>query len=621
MTAKWVSQAVSVDRILDRIRPGMSIFAGSGAAEPRMMLRRLMAPERTCIEDLDLIQVLSFGEAVSEEVKCARHIRFKTFFSGWLAEKAVSEGRVDFIPSRFMHVPRLIRSGRVHLDMAIVQVTPPNAAGYCSLGPAVDAAREALEQAPVRVGEINPRLPFTLGDTFISLSEFDLVTASDLPPPYLDRITPVPVLDRVARNAAALIEDGSCVAFSVGPFFEALAGCLGGRRDLGIHSPMFTDALMKLMQSGAVTNRRKETHRGKVLTSYAVGTEVLFRWLDQNPFVEFQSIEKVFDPSFIGRNPQLVAPIPVSKADLYGRICLQAGDSRMVIGPEEVGVFFNSAEISEKGRAFFTLASRDPSGAPNILPSIADYPNQFNQYESVLTVVTEYGVAHLSGHTVRERAQAIIDIAHPDDREQLVAEAKRQNILYPDQICLAESARLYPSEIAGGEILKNGTAVRFRPIKPSDEEGMRRLFYRFSDESVYSRYFHSVRAMPHAKMQAYVNVDWTQVMSIVGLTGEEGEGKIIAEGRYIRIPGTDKAEVVFVVDESVQSSGVASRLYRMLIRIARERGVREFVADVLFSNTAMMKVFRKGSLPVKAVLEEGTYHLSIPLVGTGKKGK
>jgi RimJ/RimL family protein N-acetyltransferase len=337
--------------------------------------------------------------------------------------------------------------------------------------------------------------------------------------------------------------------------------------------------------------------------------------------VEFQAIDKVFNPAFIGRNPRFVAPIPVSKVDLHGRICLQAGDSRMVIGPEEVGVFFDGAEASEGGRAFFTLASRNPEGSANILPSIADNPNQFKPYESVQTVVTEYGIAHLSGYTVRERAQAIIDIAHPDDRQALVEAAKQRHILYPDQIWLADGARLYPADVAMEQNVKGGLTVRFRGIKPSDEEGMRRLFYRFSDEAVYSRYFHSLRTMPHAKMQAYVNVDWTQVMSIVGLKGEEGEGNIIAEGRYIRIPGTDRAEVVFVVDETVQNRGIATEIYKLLIRMARERGIREFVAAVLFSNMAMMKVFRKGPLRVRAVLEEGVYHLTIPLDGKGGADK
>lgn len=613
MPERWKSRVVSPKRVMEKIRPGMSIFVGSGAAEPRTLIRHLLSSDRGYLEDLDLIQVLSFGEAVSSEARKARHVRLKTFFSGWLAENAISEGYVDFIPSRFMHIPALVRSGQVHIDVCFVQVTPPNTAGYCSLGPAVDVARDAMEQASLKVAEINPGIPFTQGDTLVSLGEFDLLTVSDLPPLFVERSTPGPVLDRVAFNAAALIEDESCVAFSVGPFFEALAKNLTGKQHLGIHSPFFTDALMDLMKSGAVSNRRKETHRGKALTSYAVGTEALFQWLDQNPFVDFQAIDKVYNPSFIGRNPCFVTIIPVSRVDLYGRICLQAGGSKMVIGSGEVVDFFDGAEASVNGRAIFTIPSRDQDGGPNILPSIAAQPNQFNPYESVKTVVTEYGAAHLAGHTVRERAQALIEIAHPDDRQQLVKQAKEARILYPDQIFIAEGANMYPSGIDIRKTVKAGLGVRFRPIKPSDEEGMRRLFYRFSDEAVYARYFHSVRAMPHAKMQAYVNVDWSQVMSIVGVVGEEGRGELIAEGRYIAIPGTKRAEVVFVVDERYQRCGIATEIYRLLVRLASERGIREFVAEVLFSNSAMMKVFRKGGLPVRAVLEEGTYHIVIPL--------
>jgi GNAT superfamily N-acetyltransferase len=232
--------------------------------------------------------------------------------------------------------------------------------------------------------------------------------------------------------------------------------------------------------------------------------------------------------------------------------------------------------------------------------------------ESVGTVVTEHGVAYLEGRTVRERAQALIEVAHPDDRAMLVEEAKKRKIVYPDQIFLSESARLYPMEISATQTFKGDVSVRFRAIKPSDEEGMRHLFYRFSEETHYSRYFHSIRSMPHAKMQEYVNVDWSRDMSVVGLVGEEGQGRIIAEGRYLRIPGSSLAELVFVVDEAFQGRGVATYLYAMLIRLARERGLKGFTADVLFNNLAMMKVFHKGELPVQAHLESGVYHLTIP---------
>jgi GNAT superfamily N-acetyltransferase len=228
-------------------------------------------------------------------------------------------------------------------------------------------------------------------------------------------------------------------------------------------------------------------------------------------------------------------------------------------------------------------------------------------------IVTEYGIANLKGLTLRERALALIEIAHPDDRLNLIEQARAEKILYQDQIFRIEGAHLYPADIKSEHIFKNGVKLRFRPIKPSDEEEMRRLFYRFSDESVYARYFGHIAAMPHAKMQEYVNVDWSHTMSIVGLSGNPGQEQIVAEARYIDEGSHPYAEVVFIVDENYQGLGIGTYLYELLIRLGKERGLKGFTADVLFSNLGMMKVFRKGSRPVQAVLENGIYHLNIPL--------
>jgi len=590
----------------------MSIFLTTGVAEPRTMVRQIMGSNAKNLEDLELVQMVSFGEAISLEALKSKNFRLKTFFSGWAADKAIEEGLVDLVPSRFQKIPELISAGQIPLDMAIIQIPPPNDAGYCSLGVAVDVAWEAMEKAAIKVGEINIKIPRTFGDTFVPVSEFDYLILSEDLPIYFDRWPVDDVLDKVALNVAALIEDGSCLAFSIGPLFEALGKHLKSKRNLGIHSPYFTDPLMDLIQSGAVTNRRKESYRGKSLTSYAFGTPELFTWLHNNPLVEFQRIDKVFNPQIIGRNTNFITIIAARKMDLYGRVGLYVGKGNVATGPSEVLDFFNGAELSENGRSIFALTSRDPKGEPNILPSIAGWPNQFSMTESVSTVVTEHGVAYLEGRTVRERAQALIEVAHPDDRAKLIDEAKKQKMVYPDQIFLAESARLYPTEISATQTFKGDTRIRFRAIKPSDEEGMRHLFYRFSDEANYYRYFHSVRSMPHAKMQEYVNVDWSRDLSIVGLVGQEGEGRIIAEGRYLSIPGSLLAELVFVVDENFQSFGIATYLYGMLIRLAKESGLKGFMADVLFDNLAMMKVFHKGELPVRAQLESGVYHLTIP---------
>ncbi|MBW2431897.1 MAG: GNAT family N-acetyltransferase [Deltaproteobacteria bacterium] len=608
----WESWTVNPAKVIEKIKPGMSIFLGTAVAEPRTMVRYLMNSDAKNLEDLELIQLVSVGDAVSLQTLHSQNFRLKTFFHGWVADEAIKEGRVDLIPSRFVKIPQLIESLLRPVDAAIVQITTPNEAGFCSLGIAVDVAREALDQASIRVGEINTQIPRTFGDTFVEAAEFDFLIRATEPPIYFDRWTISDVWDRVAEHVASLIEDGSCLAFSIGPLYEALAKRLANKRHLGIHSPIFTDPLMDLMQCGAATNRRKETYRGKALTSYAFGTKELMAWLDNNPLVEFQRISRVFNPLTIGSNPRFVTVVAARKVDLYGRIGLYIGKGNVASGPAEVMDFLSGAELSEDGRSIFALTSRDPGGSPNILLSIADLPNQFGAIESVGAVVTEYGIAFLEGRTLRERAQALVDIAHPDDRAALVQAAKDNKILYRDQIFLADSARLYPADIAAIQTIKEDLGIRYRAIRPSDEEGMRTLFYRFSDEAVYSRYFHSISSMPHSKMQEYVNVDWNQIVSIVGLVGEEGQGRIIAEARFIRIPGSSLAEVVFVVDEQYQRLGIASFMYKMLIRLARERGIGGFTAEVLFSNLAIMKVFRKGDLPVKAHLESGVYHLEIP---------
>jgi GNAT superfamily N-acetyltransferase len=334
--------------------------------------------------------------------------------------------------------------------------------------------------------------------------------------------------------------------------------------------------------------------------------------LDSNPLVEFQGIGTVFNPIQIARNPRFVAVLPARKVDLSGRITLHTGKGNVGSGPGEVLDFFYGAVLSEGGRTIFALPSRNRRGESNILLSVKEFPNQFGLWESVNMLVTEYGVVNLKGRSVRERAQALIDIAHPDDRPNLVAQARSRKIVYPDQIYLSESAHLYPSEIAAEHVFKGGVKVRFRAIKPSDEEQMRRLFYRFSDKTVYYRYFSFIKVMPHSQMQEYVNIDYRKVMSIVGLAGEPGQEQIIAEGRFVKDQDSPYAELAYVVEESYQRLGIATFLYEMLKQLAMERGIKGFTGEVLMSNPAVMRVFEKAGVPVRSSLHQGVYQVSIP---------
>ena len=612
----WKDKVVSPKEVLSHIEPGMAIFLGTGMAEPRTLVKHLMASEEPNLQDLELIQLVSIGDTIPIDERYSRKFRLRTFFSGWIASDAISEGRIDLIPSRFSKIPQLFKSGAIHIDATFIQISPPDENGYaCLVG--VDVERQAMkETAHLIVGEINTQAPRIMGDTLVHVDEFHYFVESTESPLYLPRWPLEDVFLKIAANIAGVVEDESCISMGIGPLYEALAVQLKTKKNLGIHSPFFTDSIMDLVKSGAVTNRYKGVFRGKCAASYLLGSEELMRWLDRNPLVEFQPEDIITDPKVIGTNHKMISILPARKIDLTGNVALHAGKGNVTAGPGNVQELFMGAQLSRYGRTIFGLPSRNIKGQPNIVLSVDNLPFQFTNRESMDLVATEYGVAYLMGKTMRERAQELIDIAHPDDREELVRQAKEEKLLYADQIYFPESGHLYPSKVCCFHEFKDGLKICFRPIKPSDEEKMRDLFYRFSDQAVYSRYFTSIKTMPHKKMQEYVNVNYRLVMSIVGIVEIAGNEKIIAEARYARTKQDAFADVAFIVDEAYQSKGIASFLFELLIRTAREEGIKGFTADVLATNKSMLKVFEKAPFPVQTVLSRGIYELNIPFTPT-----
>jgi RimJ/RimL family protein N-acetyltransferase len=451
-----------------------------------------------------------------------------------------------------------------------------------------------------------------MGDTLVNMDEFHYLVEATEPPFYVERWPLQDVYLKIAANVASVIEDGSCISYGIGPLYEALAKALTTKKHLGVHSPFFTEALMDLVKSGAVTNRNKGIFRGKSCASSVIGTKELMSWLDLNSLVEFQPQDIVMDPRTIGLNDRMTAIFPARKVDLTGNVALHTGKGNVTAAPGNVQELFMGAALSNNGRTIFALPSRNRQGHPNILISVDKFPFQFTNRESMDLIVTEYGVAYLMGKTLRERAQALIEIAHPDDRAELVRQAKEEKMIYADQIYFAESGHLYPDKIAGSHKFKDGLTIRFRAIKPSDEDEMRRLFYRFSDQSVYYRYFSPIKTMPHKKMQEYANVDYRYTMSIVAIIDESGVEKIIGEARYVRSQGDSFADTAFIIDENYQGKGIASYLFDLLIRTAREEGVSGFKADVLENNQAMLKVYEKAPFPVQTVLSSSVYKITIP---------
>ena len=609
--SNWQEHLISPETVLNHIKPGMTVFIGTGPAAPRTLITTLLDVDTHNIRDLELIQLAVQGDTIlSVEKLNAPNYRLKTFFSGFVSWDTIATGQVDLIPAYSSEIPQIIKSRRIEVDVAFIQITPPDESGYCSLGVAVDVAREVMEHASLVVGEINAKMPFTYGDTFVSIEDFDLLIRSDREPVTYEIPRVTETMKKVASNVASVIKDGDCLSYSMGALFEALVPYLSDKKDLGFHSLYFTDAMAELVNSGAVNNRRKSPFRGKSLASYALGTKELMTWLDRNPLVEFQGIDWVCNPKFISKNPQFVSIYEARKIDIMGSVAFPLKGA-VITGPGEGIDFFKGAESSKDGRTIIGLPSRNADGKSNILVSIQNYANQLRLKESVHMLATEYGVAVLKWRSLRERAQAIIDIAHPDDREDLIKQARDRKIIYPNQIYVTRSAHLYPSHIFHTKRFKGGNDIRFRAMKPSDEEAMRRFFYRCTREMIFYRFFYSIKTMSHDKMQEYVNVDYEREVSIVGFGGKKGDGRIIAEARMIQEDASNFGEVAFLIDAPYQGMGVASYLLELLIVEAKRRGLAGLTAQVLAENQAMIKVFDKTKLSLKTNLDSGVYEVKI----------
>ncbi|MBP7764227.1 MAG: GNAT family N-acetyltransferase [Syntrophaceae bacterium] len=592
----YSAKVTSEEKILEKIKPGQKIFVSSGVAAPGKMLTAIARSDAPNIRDLEIIQLITLGKYLQSSSD-NRQYRLKTFNIGESISKEIAEGKVDFIPANLMELPYLFLSGAVAVDVAVIATSPPGDNGFVSLGVAVDVANIVVKQASLVIAEINPNMPVTLGETFLHISSFDYVVESDLPLIERESKAYDSIMDRIGWNISNLIEDGATVALHVGRVFTAVAHHLQNKKNLGILTHVVSDWVIDLIASGAISLDRSRISGGLVTASYCYGSRALYDYVSRNPIFEFYPLARLSNPFVVRRIQSLISIMNVKKIDIFGdSVIFHSGDN-LLTGYESKLNFAVAATISKRGKAIVALNSVDREGRSNIVirhDSAADNPH--STLGVVKYIVTEYGVANLFGKSIRERALAMIDIAHPDHRESLLAQAKAFNYVYPDQIYIARHAANYPALLETRKTLRGGLEVKIRPIKPSDEDMMRRLFYNFSDESKYFRYFAPKPLMPHKEMQKYVSIDYDTIMSVVAVAEKGRNERIIAEARYAYDKKEDACEIAFIVDEEFQGKGIATFLFNYLVKIARDRGIARFVAYVLPRNEAMLKVFEKSGL-------------------------
>ena len=414
----WSARAVSAADVAARIPSGARVFVHGAAATPVPLLDALAA--RTDVEGVRLYHLHTEGTASFVAPGVANRLRSVSFFVAANVRAAVAEGRADFVPVFLSDVPDLFESGAIPLDVALVQVSPPDRHGRCSLGTSVDAARAAVDHARIVLAEINDRMPRTLGNTSIELARISAFVHTSRPLPAPPCPPPSPIEVRIGELVAELVEDGATLQAGIGAIPDAALARLGGRNDLGVHTEMFSDGMLPLLVQGVVTNRRKAVHANRTVTSFVLGSQALYDYVDDNPSVEFHGCDRTNDPGVIRQNDRVTAINSAIEIDLTGQVCADSIGHRIYSGIGGQMDFLRGAALSRGGKPIVAMPSTAANGTVSrITAELKPGAGVVTTRGHVHWVVTEYGARNLHGLTLRERGEALISIAHPDTRGDL----------------------------------------------------------------------------------------------------------------------------------------------------------------------------------------------------------
>ena len=602
---KYQSQILTADAAVKRIRPGQRIFIGTGCAEPLELVTALSG-RATELPDTEIVHLLTFGDAPYAHRELAHYFRVNSFFIADNVRDIIQEGLGDYTPIFLSDIPQLFNSGQMPLDVALIQVTPPDEYGMCSFGVSVDVIHSAAENASLVIAQVNPKMPRTLGDCFIHIHDIDVLVPSEatileVPPQEVTDVT-----RQIAEYIAALVEDGSTIEFGIGRIPQSLLSFLTHKKDLGVHTEMVSDGIIDLIESGAVTGARKTVDRGKVVASFALGTKRLYDYIDNNPLFSFHPTEYVNDPNVIRQQHKMVAVNTALEVDLTGQVCADSIGSKFFSGVGGQVDFNRGAAKSRGGKAIIALPSTAKEGTVSrIMTHLSPGAGVVTTRAGVHYVVTEYGVAYLHGKSVQERALALISIAHPKFRAELLKEAIEAKYLSAEMADREGKILVGPKELKTTYLLNDGTQLNFRAIHPTDEPRMRDLFYKLSAATIYYRFMSHQKRVSRHQIQDFVYIDHRNDVTIVGTLPESYGEEIIAMGSYYLDPKTNLAEVAFVVSDHWQNHGIGTFLLKHLMRTARRNGIRGFTAEVLVENKPMQAVINKSNTKVSSKVGTG----------------
>ena len=591
---RFPGKVVNGPEAISKIKSGSRVFLGTGCGEPQFLIRSMV--ENTSIQDIMVYQMLSYTLAdYIDDADFLKRFSLKLFFISAKLRRAAFEGKIDYIPAYLSQIPKFFSSQRIGLDVALIQVCPPDRYGYCSLGVSVDITKAGLEAASLVIAQVNPKMPRTWGDTIVHVDDIDYLVPFEEP---LVEMKPLvknkEVVDRIGYYVSQLVENGATLQIGFGHLPDAILPHLKDKKNLGVHTQLITDGYIDLLERKVINNTKKTLLNGRAVASLCMGSERLYNYVDDNPLFYFRTSEFVNDPVEIARNDNLISISSALEVDLTGQVCTDSVGHLFYSGIGDQVDFLRGSAMSKGGFSIIAMPSTAQMGqVSRIVPSLSEGAGVATTRGDVNFIVTEYGIAELKGKSIFQRVMELTQIAHPKFREDLIAVARKKHYIFGDQLPPVTDDLIFLEGYKSRKVLRNGKTVEFRPLLPSDEFAYRNFFYSLKEETIYMRFFYKMRLFSHEVVQQqWASVDYRKNVSLIGLVQKGGYQEIVAIGSYAD-DGDERAEVAFVVREDLQGMGIASHLMRQLELIAKENGFKGFTATVLKQNDAMIHVFEK----------------------------
>lgn len=593
----YVEKTRDADTAIQMIRPGQRVFIGSACGEPQALVRALVAHANR-FTGLDVVRMMSRESSPMSAIanKTEDLMTIRNIYLGSAGSRHFSDNLRFITPMNMSDVPALFKSRKLPINVALIQVSPPDDFGWMSLGVSVDVVQAAANSADLVIAQVNSKMPRVMGQSFIHVNDVDVIVEHEEELLTITADWKSDVAEMIGKQISRLVPDGATLQVGLDAASKATVKTLSQKNDLGFHSQYLTTDIMHLYALGVINNRKKGFNDGKLVASAALGNKDLYEFLNDNPAIEFHPSDYVNNPYVISRHNRMISLNVAQSIDLTGQVSAEAAPHTLFAGISGIMDFVSGATRSPGGKSILTMASTSQDGRKsNIVPKMID-DSVVVPRGSVHYVATEFGVVNLFGKSFQERAMAMISVAHPDFRDELFDAAKELGLVGSDRN-LGEAARaVYP--VALEETLEMaGETVTIRPAKPVDERRMREHYYNLDKSDIFLRFFHEKTSFSTSDVEGKSQIDYVKDMTLVAVVGESGFDRVVGMAEYLLLMDSNMAEVAFTVAKEFQGQGLGRIFLHKLAAAAREHGIAGLVAYTAPHNQGMIRLFK--TLPYK----------------------